>query len=512
MSAPRSAALSLLTLLQAIPMAAATIQVTATVDDNTANSNCTLREAIVAAQSDAAVDLCAAGAGPDVVQVPAGTYPWDLGQVFQSSNGGALVLRGPATTPPTAIVDIDPVASQRFMRLLNGADVTLEYLDLRNGDVTLNQSSKAGGALLAQDLVDVALVLRNVTLQGNRAVIGGGLYFETTSESPATSRLLIERSLIQANVATDTGGPRGGGLFVQVRGGTTARIVDSEILLNRAESAVAGTQVYAGGLGAGTSDQSLFELRRSLVGYNEADAGSGANPFGAGAYLTPAGDSTMRIEDVRFEGNNLIGAFVDAGNYVASALHVSTSFAGSLVLDRIAAVGNDPGEPAVDLRLQHFSTGSVVARDVLVARGAERGAQVSASGSDLALAHWTVTGHAGEGLRLERGGGALRLDNSLLWGNGADLVQSGGPTIDPSCLVGVDPLFVDAGADDYRLSALSPAVDFGDRTLASTGPLDAAHAPRVAGLDTDAGAFERDALFADDFESADAGSWSSSTP
>src|SRR5262245_1907614 len=53
---------------------AATIVVTTLADDTTVNGNCTLREAVIAANTDAAVDACAAGSGADVITVPAGTY------------------------------------------------------------------------------------------------------------------------------------------------------------------------------------------------------------------------------------------------------------------------------------------------------------------------------------------------------------------------------------------------------------------------------------------------------
>src|SRR5262245_44631465 len=53
---------------------AATITVNSTADAAVNDGNCTLREAILAANSDTAVDGCAAGNGPDVVIVPAGTY------------------------------------------------------------------------------------------------------------------------------------------------------------------------------------------------------------------------------------------------------------------------------------------------------------------------------------------------------------------------------------------------------------------------------------------------------
>ena len=55
---------------------AATITVDSTADDLElgATGNCTLREAVIAANTDAAVDGCAAGSGPDLITIPAGTF------------------------------------------------------------------------------------------------------------------------------------------------------------------------------------------------------------------------------------------------------------------------------------------------------------------------------------------------------------------------------------------------------------------------------------------------------
>jgi CSLREA domain-containing protein len=484
---------------------AATITVTATVDDNTANGNCTLREAINSALSDSAADLCASGSGvePDVVVVPAGNYPINNGFFFIGSAGGPLVVRGPAVTPPTAFVDINPATSQRFMRLLTGANVTLENLQIRNGDVRTNQSVVSGGAITAADTQDVRLTLRNVWMSGNRASFGGALNYE----SGGVSRLLIENSVFQGNLAqiATPAFPHGGAMRVIVRDQSCARIVDSTIYLNRVEASAAGSQSGGGGFYGLTDDQSSLEIRRTMIGYNEADAGAGANPIGAGVYLGLTGGLTT-LEDVRLEGNDVQGAFADVLNPAVSALEVSTSFSGSASLDRVEVIRNDVSDTAVGVHIRASSSGSVIARNMLIAAGPVQGALVSMLSGSVSLAHWTVTGHNTEGLRLARSGtNELRLDNSLLWNNGTDLAQSGGPTIDPSNLIGVNPMFVAPIADDYSLAAGSPAIDFGDRTLASMSPYDAAHGPRVDGNDTDAGAYERGAIFADGFNAGPGG-------
>ena len=65
---------------RSVPIArAATITVSVTADDNTVNGNCTLREAIIASNTDTAVDACPAGNGADTISLPAGNYVLTLG-------------------------------------------------------------------------------------------------------------------------------------------------------------------------------------------------------------------------------------------------------------------------------------------------------------------------------------------------------------------------------------------------------------------------------------------------
>jgi CSLREA domain-containing protein len=60
---------------------AATITINTAVDDTTGNGNCTLREAVIAANTNANVDGCiGAGAyGADTINLPAGTYTFAVG-------------------------------------------------------------------------------------------------------------------------------------------------------------------------------------------------------------------------------------------------------------------------------------------------------------------------------------------------------------------------------------------------------------------------------------------------
>src|SRR5262245_38779585 len=66
--------LALAIALQTPLRAETTIQVSTTDDDIAINGNCTLREAVIGANTNTAVDNCPAGSASDTILLPAGTY------------------------------------------------------------------------------------------------------------------------------------------------------------------------------------------------------------------------------------------------------------------------------------------------------------------------------------------------------------------------------------------------------------------------------------------------------
>ena len=503
-----------------LPMAfaaggAATIPVDTPIDEPaTPNGNCTLREALFAAAGNSAVDDCPAGSAdePDVVLLLGASHAWSAGMVFVSG-GGPLVLRGPDPAPAGCSVMVDPVFSGRFLKLFNGADLTIENCEIREGDASADQNFAAGGALLADGLSDVKLTLRNVSFRLNRARSGGAVHVETSSTCVGC-RITIERSLFEQNVAEHDVGVflvRGGGLFLQLRGDTQARIVDTTFEGNQARTDFAGNQATGGALFAGLSNAASLEIRRTSFSSNSAVAGPGASAVAGGASIWPSSSSPLVMEDIDLQGNHLVGPA--AGVWPATALDIHSSFSGSFALDRLSFYANDSGEDGVNLHLEHNSPSPASARNLLLATGRRRAADVLNWGSGaIALSHWTVTDHVERGLRLWRNpgnAGPLRLDNSIVWANGSEVEQEGFPTVDPvNNLIGVNPLFEAPGLGGFRLTALSPAIDLGDPDLVRRA---LRRRPRIRARQPgapDAGAYELGGLFADGFESADAGVWS----
>ena len=72
------------------PAYAASITVTTTADEFNTGAACSLREAIQAANTDAAFGGCAAGAGPDTINLPAGTYTLTLTGIEDVNHAGDL--------------------------------------------------------------------------------------------------------------------------------------------------------------------------------------------------------------------------------------------------------------------------------------------------------------------------------------------------------------------------------------------------------------------------------------
>lgn len=276
------------------------ITVNATLGEANADGNCSLREAINAANMNAAVDGCTAGeAAPavDVVVLPAGTItlttggPDDLNTSGDLDIMGSVVVNGDAggTTIDTTdiierVIDIDPS--------LAGIDVTLNRVNLING----REDAAFGGALRKRGAG--TLTLQNCTVSESRAGTGGGLSLEggTTQILDSSIRgnqglascggivhgdgavLIIRDSTISGNAAQ---GGDGGGICQSGTPGSLT-IVNSTISGNRATGA-------GGGLWLRPDDS--VALRNVTVTNNTADSDSneGAGENGGGIDLNNVG-------------------------------------------------------------------------------------------------------------------------------------------------------------------------------------------------------------------------------
>lgn len=226
-----SGAVALGAFLVTPPALAGTISVTTTADQFDTGADCSLREAIEAADRDAGFGGCTgAAAGPDTITLPAGTYALALipDGTPDDNQDGDLDVASEIILDPTGAVTVDGALIDRVVDILPGASLTASDLTIRRGDapsgagvrnlsgtlaltgVTLDANEGGEGGAIFND---GTATLRNVTLSGNTATAnGGGLYTSGTAT--------LNNVTIAGNSADqDTNGSgNGGGIFIQ--GGT----------------------------------------------------------------------------------------------------------------------------------------------------------------------------------------------------------------------------------------------------------------------------------------------------
>lgn len=165
-------------LLGGMAAQAATLTVNTAADDITVNGNCTLREAIQAANSDLPVDACPAGNGADLIQF----IPALAGQTLSLSSAatfGHLVITSPITIFGDASLGLilRPASTGRIFQVAATGILTLQDMTLRDGFVQGTNGSQTtlptdglGGAIYNQG----TLLLTRVKFANNQVIGGGG--------------------------------------------------------------------------------------------------------------------------------------------------------------------------------------------------------------------------------------------------------------------------------------------------------------------------------------------------
>ena len=149
---------------------AANLAVTTTVDELNSDGDCSLREAIRAANTDVAVDACTAGSGADVITLPAGTYTLTIaGAGEDAAATGDLDITDDLTIngAPAVSTIIDGGGIDRVLEVHPGATVQVNGVTVRNGNPGGN-----GGGIFNQG----TLTLMESTVTNNTgASFGGGI-------------------------------------------------------------------------------------------------------------------------------------------------------------------------------------------------------------------------------------------------------------------------------------------------------------------------------------------------
>jgi CSLREA domain-containing protein len=173
---------------------AATITVTTFADDLANNGDCSLREAIQAANTDTAVDACPAGSGVDTIKLVVGTYSLNLAGAGEDANlSGDLDILGDVSITGIDLYTtyVDAKNIDRVFHVHSGTTVTFRGISVING------SSTAGGGILNET---ATLSLDRVTVtNSNSTGNGGGIY-------NAGGTVTLKSSTIGDNTAQGSGG------------------------------------------------------------------------------------------------------------------------------------------------------------------------------------------------------------------------------------------------------------------------------------------------------------------
>ncbi len=241
---------------------AATITVTTTADELDSNADCSLREAIQAANTDAVVDACAAGSGVDLIHLPAGTYDLGIG-------GSGEDLNATGDLDITSAVGI--IGSDAMTTLINGAGIDRVFHVASGGvAVTSNLTIRTGLADSGGGIRnDGNLILINTAVINNSATgTGGGIY--------NAGDLNLYDSDVSDNV--------GAGIWSQ---SGTVSVIGSNVSRN----------TTTGGGGGVTS---FGTLNMDLSTVKENSAGFGGGVFSSGTLAIS--NSTVRNNTARFGG------------------------------------------------------------------------------------------------------------------------------------------------------------------------------------------------------------------
>lgn len=231
------------------PGAFAALNVSTIDDELNSDGDCSLREAITAANDDAVVDACGAGSGADTIVVPAGLYDFAIAGAGEDAAATGdlditedLTLTGAGAA--TTIIDANDL--DRVVHVSSGT-VSITDVTMRDGSVS---SPDNGGGILN---TFASLTLTRVVVTDNTATDVGGV-----SNYVAGSMTVVDSTISNNTSASDAGGFYNNGTLT-IRGSTI-----------NGNSVVAGTR-----RGGGFYNDGPLTIVNSTISGNFAMGGTG---------------------------------------------------------------------------------------------------------------------------------------------------------------------------------------------------------------------------------------------
>ena len=312
--------LALVPAIGAEPALAGTqIKVTTTSDTIVADGKCSLREAVIAANTDKAVGGCPAGHGADTINVPAGTYTLAiLGQNENAGLTGDLDITANVTIRGAGYVTTTISANHidRVFQVHAGNQVTIDGLTVTGGQLGgLDQpsptSSGAGIANFAN------LTLTNSLVTDNN----WGSYIQSTGRGGGifnSGMLTVRNSIVSHNTAGAGGGVYSTGSAYLSRTlieSNSAGGYDSHAPVGMNDNIGSDTRPRGGDAG-GITAAGYLSVDRSIIRYND-----GGNEWGHGGISMERGVVSNSI--IATNGSAICGTgglVMVAGSLIASTV------------------------------------------------------------------------------------------------------------------------------------------------------------------------------------------------
>ena len=276
-------------LIAAQPAAADIITPNTLTDEYNSNAmTCSLREAVQAANTDAAFNGCPAGNGSDEIPLGDGTYQLSRAEASNTNADGELdVVSGSILTishTGAGHTAIDGGALDRV--ITNDGNLTITGIAIQNGSTTGN-----GGGIFT----DGTLSLTNAAVVDNEITTGyaGGI-------SAFSGTTTLANTTVSGNRAATVTGPGAGGIYA---GGT----------LNLANVTISGNNGNAGlGGGVDLGGTGTMNMKNTIIAGNTATGG--------GPDCYHPGGSTLNSLD-----HNLVGDTTSCGFTTSAGDQINVS-------------------------------------------------------------------------------------------------------------------------------------------------------------------------------------------
>ncbi len=326
--------LSVLLLVNAGQTYAATITVDTLNDNLLPAGDCGLRDAINAANTNAAVDTCAAGeAAPTVDNIEFSTGPGtitlggtQLPTITETVNINADTDNdhAPDITVDAAgtsrALDVNaPAVSVRGFNFLNGAQAGLADVggtirvrsaaDLTLLDSDIDTSTAPRGGAIGIDSGSGTVSLDNVNISNTTAGNGGAIYLdhEMVNPDPDDTDLTIDNSTITNSTATSGSG---GGIYIGVN---NEALIQNTTITNADAAQYGGGIYHAGEMARPVVDTPNLNL--SGVTIVNSDANTSAGMFNGGGIFLGGSMETVSDGSLLLDNNT---AFNGGGIYLSS--------------------------------------------------------------------------------------------------------------------------------------------------------------------------------------------------